>query len=102
MLSLSKIDHTGSHHEFNEHLLSSQSNSGVINSKMSSFKDFLTKYYAFIAIFAGVNMGSFNFLQYFAISENSEQSGNGMRLNYPMCIAYGTFALLFHVFKEAN
>jgi hypothetical protein len=58
----------------------------------------LRKAYPLIAILAGLMLGSFNFLQYYAIQSNSVPGYKaGMRLNYPMSLGYISYIVLYHM-----
>lgn len=58
----------------------------------------LRKAYPLIAIMAGLMLGSFNFLQYYAIKSNTAPGYvSDLRLNYPMSIGYLAYIFLFHI-----
>jgi len=51
--------------------------------------------YTVFGALTGFSLGMFNFLQYFSISTNTED--NSMRLNYPMCIGYLNYVVVYHI-----
>ncbi len=59
---------------------------------------YFSKIYPVFGLMAGTMLGSFSFLQYFTISSNT--SDNGMRLNYPMCIGYISYVIIYHIYNS--
>jgi hypothetical protein len=61
-MTLNKVDNNQFKQNYKEHLLEPLTEQSSYHHQKSYLDHFLTKYYTFIAIFAGINMGSFNFL----------------------------------------